>query len=307
MEMLVDANHLTGSLPPELWKLKDLRCLRLNSTQFTGSLLADLGKLGSLVEMHLDSIQLIGPLPPELGKLNSVRWLDWEPPSPGFGHHSAAAQPWLWAPLLLLVASCRMRCALNVACLECGVQLLAAGSVPGGGLRREHCSRSCLWVCPATASGTTAAAAKVLDLGTTAAAAERGCRAPLLLLFFACLVRCVLIAACLELQVLLFAVGLVHRVGLVGCRAAGLLLEVCRALGTTAAAALPWLWGHQCCCLLPLGSLRGARRRLSCDSCGASQVVAGHSFCALGVLASAATDAARGRMSCARCAQYRMG
>ena len=69
------ARRLTGSLPPELGGLGDLRILRLNSNQLSGVIPAALGSLGALRELTLPFNQLSGPIPAELGFLRSLESL----------------------------------------------------------------------------------------------------------------------------------------------------------------------------------------------------------------------------------------
>ena len=66
---------LTGSIPPELGNLANLRELYLYSNQLTGSIPPELGNLANLRELHLGSNQLTGSIPPELGNLANLQGL----------------------------------------------------------------------------------------------------------------------------------------------------------------------------------------------------------------------------------------
>ena len=67
---LTPGHGLTGSIPPELGSLRNLRVLNLSYNSLTGSIPPELGSLAALtrLELHGNS-QLTGPIPPELGDL----------------------------------------------------------------------------------------------------------------------------------------------------------------------------------------------------------------------------------------------
>ncbi len=61
--LYLDNNSLTGSIPPELGDLENLRRLYLNDTGLTGSLPPELGDLGNLRRLKINSTSLTGPIP----------------------------------------------------------------------------------------------------------------------------------------------------------------------------------------------------------------------------------------------------
>ena len=68
-------NGLTGTLPPELGDLGDLRQLHLDGNQISGPIPTELGRLSSLDYLSLLDNQLTGSIPPELGTLPDLRYL----------------------------------------------------------------------------------------------------------------------------------------------------------------------------------------------------------------------------------------
>jgi len=74
-QLQVDSNQLSGSLPPELGCLSNLRILQLGSNQLGGSIPPGLGDLSSLVWLYLNSNQLTGSIPSELGSLAGLQRL----------------------------------------------------------------------------------------------------------------------------------------------------------------------------------------------------------------------------------------
>ena len=70
------AVHLTGTIPPELSALTELRHLDLSHNQLTGPIPAELGKLSSLEVLFLGTNGLTGPIPSELAALNNLQLLD---------------------------------------------------------------------------------------------------------------------------------------------------------------------------------------------------------------------------------------
>ena len=73
---------LTGTLPPELGLLEELRKLDLATrrgeprpNRLTGLIPPELGQLRKLEDLNLASNSLSGPIPPELGQLDNLRWL----------------------------------------------------------------------------------------------------------------------------------------------------------------------------------------------------------------------------------------
>ncbi len=66
---------LTGEIPPELANLSNLGTLSLDGNELTGSIPAGLGGLSFLRNLYLSGNHLSGPIPPELGKLSELRRL----------------------------------------------------------------------------------------------------------------------------------------------------------------------------------------------------------------------------------------
>ena len=65
-------NELTGAIPPELGQLDSLRRLGLSYNELTGAIPPELGQLDSLRELGLYDNRLTGPIPPELGQLTGI-------------------------------------------------------------------------------------------------------------------------------------------------------------------------------------------------------------------------------------------
>ena len=68
-------NQLTGSIPPELGNLSNLERLNLRNNQLTGNIPPELGNISNLRELNLSDNQLTGSIPPELGNLSNLVWL----------------------------------------------------------------------------------------------------------------------------------------------------------------------------------------------------------------------------------------
>lgn len=66
------SNRLTGSIPPQLGNLTNLRELDFNSNELTGAIPAELGQLARLERLSLTGNALGGPIPPVLGRLDSL-------------------------------------------------------------------------------------------------------------------------------------------------------------------------------------------------------------------------------------------
>ena len=73
--LFLDANRLTGPIPPELGNLSNLTRLFLDANRLTGPIPPELGNLSNLTHLFLDDNQLTGPIPPELGNLDNLVWL----------------------------------------------------------------------------------------------------------------------------------------------------------------------------------------------------------------------------------------
>ena len=74
-ELEIRHNELSGTIPPELGSLANLRELEFGPTQLTGAIPPELGNLANLEELSLDDNQLTGAIPPELGNLAKLEFL----------------------------------------------------------------------------------------------------------------------------------------------------------------------------------------------------------------------------------------
>lgn len=73
----LEANSLTGPIPPEIGQLTELRHLNLSSNGLTGPIPPEIGNLRSLTDVNLAHNALSGPIPPEVGQLTGMTslWL----------------------------------------------------------------------------------------------------------------------------------------------------------------------------------------------------------------------------------------
>ena len=77
VELVMRANNLTGTLPPELGNLRNLVGLRLSENEgLTGQIPPELGNLERLQVLLLRYNSLFGSIPPEVGSLGKLRGLD---------------------------------------------------------------------------------------------------------------------------------------------------------------------------------------------------------------------------------------
>ena len=67
---------LSGSIPPELGRLSELRLLHLYGNDLAGEVPAELGNLVKLDTLDLGDNRLVGTIPPELGQLSALTSLD---------------------------------------------------------------------------------------------------------------------------------------------------------------------------------------------------------------------------------------
>ena len=66
---------LTGSIPPEIGNLTNVRYLELKNNQLTGSIPPEIGNLTNLEILNLDNNQLTGSIPSEIGNLTKLEYL----------------------------------------------------------------------------------------------------------------------------------------------------------------------------------------------------------------------------------------
>lgn len=71
-KLVLHCNSLTGSIPPDVGNLCDLKYLILSRNKLSGPLPAALGKLQALKDLQLWQNQFIGPIPSELGELSGL-------------------------------------------------------------------------------------------------------------------------------------------------------------------------------------------------------------------------------------------
>ena len=71
-ELILTNNNLTGTLPPELGTLSDLRYLDFYGNNLTGPIPPELGNLSRLLGLAILYNNLTGPIPPELGNLSHL-------------------------------------------------------------------------------------------------------------------------------------------------------------------------------------------------------------------------------------------
>ncbi len=76
VELVLDDNNLTGTLPAGLGSLAELRRLVLDGNSLTGRIPPDLGNLGRLTILNLRGNSLAGSIPAQLGALASLDTLD---------------------------------------------------------------------------------------------------------------------------------------------------------------------------------------------------------------------------------------
>nr|CAD1843190.1 unnamed protein product [Ananas comosus var. bracteatus] len=76
VEIDVSMNLLTGSMPEDLGKLRNLSLLSLYNNQLSGDIPSSIGLLPMLENVWLCNNSLTGVLPPELGKYSTLNYLD---------------------------------------------------------------------------------------------------------------------------------------------------------------------------------------------------------------------------------------
>ena len=72
IEISLDNNNLSGSIPPKLGDLSNLARLDLSDNALAGIIPPELGALSNLVGLWLYSNDLSGSIPPELGNLSNL-------------------------------------------------------------------------------------------------------------------------------------------------------------------------------------------------------------------------------------------
>ena len=70
-ELLLTSKSLTGTIPPDLWRLDGLENLSLENNQLTGTIPTELTNLANLQKLLLDNNQLTGCIPPALRNVDS--------------------------------------------------------------------------------------------------------------------------------------------------------------------------------------------------------------------------------------------
>ena len=75
VELSLNRNGLSGSIPPETTELTRLTSLHLNGNDLAGPIPPELGSLSRLRSLSLAQNRLTGPIPSELGDLSGLGWL----------------------------------------------------------------------------------------------------------------------------------------------------------------------------------------------------------------------------------------
>lgn len=75
-QLIIYENNLTGSIPPELGNLSNLKDLHLQDNQLSGAIPAELGNLTELETLQLYLNQLTGQIPAALGGLSNLQLLN---------------------------------------------------------------------------------------------------------------------------------------------------------------------------------------------------------------------------------------
>ncbi len=76
IELDLSENGLSGSIPPELGNLINLKSLNLYNNRLSGSIPSELGNLINLETLDFYKNLLRGTIPPELGGLAELEWLE---------------------------------------------------------------------------------------------------------------------------------------------------------------------------------------------------------------------------------------
>ncbi len=77
-ELSLSDNRLSGAIPSEFGQLFALEWLYLSSNDLSGEIPAELGSLSNLIRLDLQNNQLSGEIPSEIGQLFNLIWLDLE-------------------------------------------------------------------------------------------------------------------------------------------------------------------------------------------------------------------------------------
>ena len=75
LDLNLEDKQLSGTIPPELGNLTNLRTLSAWGNEFTGPIPPELGNLASLIILDLSGNRLSGAIPPELGSLANLQLL----------------------------------------------------------------------------------------------------------------------------------------------------------------------------------------------------------------------------------------
>jgi hypothetical protein len=75
VQLVLDRQGLSGSLPPEIGQFRRLRALSLSHNQLSGPIPPELGQLSQLENLFLDYNEFSGSIPSELGQLRNLRGL----------------------------------------------------------------------------------------------------------------------------------------------------------------------------------------------------------------------------------------
>ena len=75
IELKLDGNRLSGTIPPDLGRLADLTSLDLSHNDLSGQIPSEIGSLANLNVLTLGNNQLDGHIPSEIGKLSKLEEL----------------------------------------------------------------------------------------------------------------------------------------------------------------------------------------------------------------------------------------
>jgi hypothetical protein len=74
-EIILTDNNLTGSIPPEIGNLTDLRSINLRQNNLEGSIPSQIGNLTKLESLDIYQNELTGELPPEMGNMTQLSFI----------------------------------------------------------------------------------------------------------------------------------------------------------------------------------------------------------------------------------------
>ena len=73
VQLFLNQNNLTGTIPPEIANLANLERIHLYGNRLTGSIPPEIGRLSKLTRLWLDENEFMGTIPPEIANLSNLR------------------------------------------------------------------------------------------------------------------------------------------------------------------------------------------------------------------------------------------